>query len=340
MKQKKILMVLTPIIVILLIGVIFFPTLIESIYATVTGQEVSCNDAPYAPNCFCPEGFNKQPTSTPLKVYCESDDLMFDPQSPTFQADSLAFAKSYLYEHFPDCDSIECPEPAVMFSDADIALTPEHRAVYFECRGILGSSYWETMFSLETGNMEKVHCINIVDPLPPQETPSTITIKPEWNRTERAYFQAEGTFSVDCTKESGIATATVNIPEGFTAESWLLVENGFSVQFIDNRWKIVPKYDNERCEITSQDSTTADIKCTANCPLMYGLTTGFKMFAYYPLSFMEQNYCKLSDLNPNTQEKFYSIGDRKCCADRNFYTCNNNLEWEITNTCSASSYDC
>lgn len=155
-----------------LIGAVLFfavlfaiPGLTDSIGALVTGQQVSCNDAPFNPNCYCPEGFNKQPTSTFGKVYCENNELMFDPTSPTFQDDSLAYAKNYLTENFPTCNSVECPDPAVLLFGGVVILTPEYRSVYFECRSPYSTDYWEFQARLENGVVEKAVCTNIY--LPP-----------------------------------------------------------------------------------------------------------------------------------------------------------------------------
>jgi len=343
MENKKILMVLTPFIAILLIGVVFFPDLVNSIWTTVTGQEVSCDDAPNNPNCYCTEGFNKIELLGFYKYYCESENLMFDPQSPTFESDALAFAKAYLYEHYPECDSIECPEPATLLSNADLVYTPEHRAVYFECRNPIGKDYWETQFSLETGNMERVFCNNVEEMPEPSDNPSTLIAESEWNNIEKAFFKAKYRFSVDCTDESGIATTTVNVPEGFIAEEWDLIEGGYSTQLTNGRYKAYStQYDNQYCSILESDSSSAKIECNANCPTQGFSGYSFNTFAYYSLNYMNSNYCKLSDLNPLEQGKYYSIGYSTCCADKKKYECNSNLEWQVVPnvSCSATTYYC
>lgn len=157
------------VVVIGLLAVLVFPGLIESIGAFFTGEITPCTDTPYNPNCFCEEGFNKQPTLTFGKVYCESDNLMFDPLNPNFESTTLNYAKSYLAENFPECDSIECSAPATLLFNGSVALTPEHRSFYFKCRSPFDSDYWEFQARLENGDVEKAICTNISIPNSPEE---------------------------------------------------------------------------------------------------------------------------------------------------------------------------
>jgi hypothetical protein len=159
--------VMTTILVVaaLLIGGIFIvPGAASSISSIVLNIPEKCDVAPFAPNCYCGEGFTKQPLSTPGKSYCELADLMFDPLSASFEAETLAYAKTYLLEQFPGCDSLECPAPAILSSNANVVLGPKHRSVYFECRGPFGTDYFEFQARLENGDVEKAICTNIYVP--------------------------------------------------------------------------------------------------------------------------------------------------------------------------------
>lgn len=273
------------IILVVVVALILFPGLFESIGALITGTVNYCYDAPFALNCICPEGTNKQQTSIPFKSFCESNELMFDPQSPTFESDALTYAKNYLRANFPNCDSIDCPEPAALLLDADITLTPEHRAVYFECRNPSGQDYWEILFSIETGNVEKVACTNIsITPIP-TETPAVINLISEWNRTDKYYYQATLGFSADCINDNGKATTTINVPISFTAESWDLLEGAYGIQEVNGRWKLyLIELRWGYCSIKSSDTATATVECNANCPKAPFTDHRFIVVAYYPLS--------------------------------------------------------
>ena len=168
MNKNKVLMVLTPIIVVLLIGVIFFPTLIESVWASVSGQASSCEDTPYAENCFCLENERKVDVKW-LGVNrwsCENvEQLLIDPESETFEDDAISFTQSYLTENCGStctdlscgtfCDtttgnptdgSDNCIEAVYGWSSSGA------RLVNIECRTITN---WETL-----GSCSEIDCEN------------------------------------------------------------------------------------------------------------------------------------------------------------------------------------
>lgn len=76
---------------------IVFPGLIQSIGAQVAGQVVSCEDAPYAVNCVCQDRKVEVPWLGVPRFSCETpNNLLIDPDSPTFEADAVSFAVGYL----------------------------------------------------------------------------------------------------------------------------------------------------------------------------------------------------------------------------------------------------
>lgn len=110
---------LTILIVLGLIAFIFFPGLIESIGALITGSQNSCEDAPYQENCFCGEGERKVSVRWGGldRWSCEVlEQLLIDPDSPTFESDAIQFTESYLtrycgFEGANICTDLSCGNP-------------------------------------------------------------------------------------------------------------------------------------------------------------------------------------------------------------------------------------
>ncbi|MHA1866398.1 MAG: hypothetical protein ACTSWZ_07820 [Candidatus Heimdallarchaeaceae archaeon] len=101
MKKLKIFLLLLPII----LSILFM-----TIVLAITGPHY-CREVPYDPNCYCKEGERK--VSVPYFVprwTCEKlENLLLDPDSPTFEQDAINFVKVYLFRYCGDtCGSIEC----------------------------------------------------------------------------------------------------------------------------------------------------------------------------------------------------------------------------------------
>jgi hypothetical protein len=74
---------------------VLFPGIFGYLWPT-TG---SCEDWPYDPDCWCPPGDRKVyvPIHGIPKWTCETvDDLLIDPDSPTFEEDAIEFVQEYL----------------------------------------------------------------------------------------------------------------------------------------------------------------------------------------------------------------------------------------------------
>ena len=115
--------VLPSVVVVLLVAgvLVFFPGLIGSIGAIFSGQVNFCDDAPYDSECVCVEGDRKVPVpwlGIP-RWSCETlEELLIDPDSPTFESDALQFTEDYLtrfcgFEGANICTDISCGEPCV-----------------------------------------------------------------------------------------------------------------------------------------------------------------------------------------------------------------------------------
>jgi len=108
------------IVLLVVLGVLFLvPGLISNIGALFSGEISSCDIAPYSSNCFCEEGQRK--ISVPWlgvpRWSCETlEDLLLDPESPTFEDDAISFSEEYLSrncgEIFTDaCHGVICGCP-------------------------------------------------------------------------------------------------------------------------------------------------------------------------------------------------------------------------------------
>jgi len=72
----------------------------------------SCTFDPYNPNCTCPEGYRKiyVPWLGEDRWSCEKiENLVLDPESPTFEEDAKEFVKNYLLTYCGDiCTDLDC----------------------------------------------------------------------------------------------------------------------------------------------------------------------------------------------------------------------------------------
>ncbi len=88
------------VVVIGLIAALVFPGWIESIGNAIFGEVSSCEDTPYDVDCFCEAGIERKISVPWIGVprwSCETlGELLIDPESPTFEADAIAFSEEYL----------------------------------------------------------------------------------------------------------------------------------------------------------------------------------------------------------------------------------------------------
>lgn len=144
-------------------GVEFFiaPGFISSFFLTFGEATPLCSEAPYNPDCICPSDDNWRRvdiswTLVGNRYRCENLDwLILDPESPTFEDDSIQFAKDYLNTYCGDiCTDLECGEMCILSGttpadgsnrcmDASwgVAGTTGERLVNIECREV---TEWET----------------------------------------------------------------------------------------------------------------------------------------------------------------------------------------------------
>lgn len=100
-KTKMTIGAISGIVLVIVIGTfILMPNLWESIGALITGQVSSCEDTPYDAKCICEVGIERKISVPWLGIPrwdCEVlEDLLIDPESPTFESDAILFAEEYL----------------------------------------------------------------------------------------------------------------------------------------------------------------------------------------------------------------------------------------------------
>ncbi len=313
------------IVFIALLGILLIPGFFETIGSLIFGSVNFCEDAPFDPNCICAEEFNKVNLGLTFGNHCEPTALFLDPTELNFETDALAFAQGYLTENFPECDSIACPEPGILRSDADVVFGPDHRAVYFECLNAAGKVFWELQFSLETGNVERATCNNVELPPPVGETPGTLELTLEYNSIKNGFFQARYFFDSDCVNDNGTATTTVNVPAGFIADEWVIQETGWGIVFRDERWKIITGGElatatGETCKVTNQSATSAILECDRLCPSLSYHPAPI-VFAYRSMEQLNSEFCELNDI-------FYAPGVHVCCnSTRQSQDCQSDGTW-------------
>ena len=278
----------------LVIGFITTTLLVSGVAGIVYGIIISpkyCNDEPFAENCFCDtEVENKIRIWGFSSIYipkyiCESKNLMFDPDSPTFRDDALAYSKQMLLDIYPSCDSTECPSPASLYSDAEVVYLSDARAVKFECRSEYGVEYWSTLVGLETGSLYEHQCRDIQAPLPPQTEPMKLTILSQYHSTKYNLHYTALSMTNDCMKQNGKAEITVTIPSHLNANSWALTPPPYGFCQTD-RWYACKYYEpittttTSLCSITSHTDTSATISCDAGCPTIGFTDSRNYLFAY------------------------------------------------------------
>lgn len=92
--------------------VLLMPGLAQSLISMITGEPLHCSMTPYSTDCLC--NSDERKVSVPWgglpRWYCETlDDLLLDPDSPTFEQDAIDFAGAYLDRHCGSvCTDLSC----------------------------------------------------------------------------------------------------------------------------------------------------------------------------------------------------------------------------------------
>jgi len=104
-----------------------------------------CEKTPYDKDCICPEDSRKISTTWAFGGIqtCEVlEDLILDPESPTFEQDAVDFAKEYLSRYCGSiCTDLECgPIKAILNEETGEITTNEHGDRYMDAEwGVLGT---------------------------------------------------------------------------------------------------------------------------------------------------------------------------------------------------------
>jgi len=100
------------IVAIAVIGVLLIPGAVGSITSIFSSEPQPCDTAPYSSNCIC--GENERKIDVPWlgipKWACENvEQLILDPESPTFEQDAIDFTQAYLSQHCGAvCSDLSC----------------------------------------------------------------------------------------------------------------------------------------------------------------------------------------------------------------------------------------
>jgi hypothetical protein len=146
------------------------PGVVSGIYYSITGIAPPCNTQPYATNCVCDQGERKiyVPWALIPKWHCEDiEKLLIDPDSPTFEDDSVAFVKNQLEYYCGNvCTDLDCgthcggPHGTIPIDGSDRCMESGwgygangERTVDIQCRiyeGVGGYSPWRMWFFVES----------------------------------------------------------------------------------------------------------------------------------------------------------------------------------------------
>ncbi len=173
MKGATSLIVLVAIIVI--VGaVLLTPGVADSLSSVIAGPQL-CSIAPYAWNCYCSIGMDKQPTGfgvgdIDFSYTCVPEIVPSTCNYPitylgsfTLEFKELAYgcAKEIIEQKWSDCSSIGCDSP--MWLDISVIAGEAGSSVYthimVECRDpqeIGGTTRWSTTFSMADGSLHPI----------------------------------------------------------------------------------------------------------------------------------------------------------------------------------------
>jgi len=110
--KKKNLRIIKWLLLVVVVMLLIIPGSLLSTFSILTGNIMNCEKTPFDKNCYCESGSRKiyVPFLGVPKWSCENiEQLLIDPESPTFKEDAIGFAKNYLSTYCNDvCGEIEC----------------------------------------------------------------------------------------------------------------------------------------------------------------------------------------------------------------------------------------
>lgn len=240
-------------------AIIFFPSLIESVWATVTGEQTSCTDTPFNSNCFCDETENKIQHNSEIAWFCEPKEMAINPNS---QEELKNFAQTYLTQNFSECDTIQCTQGEIQAGVAQNGLwaweqgliEPFRRIASVECFDETNQRmWWDVDFYPDNGTIQETFCGNFEVPEQPEQFNSELKLI---RTIVDSYLTLEYEFIANCSATNP-QTATTNyvIPieliEGKTgANIWSIPQQNF--------W-------DASCNITNQSNDSMTLTCNRVC---------------------------------------------------------------------------
>lgn len=245
-------------IVVVAIGLLVFlvPGAANSINSVLFNAQ-SCDQAPFAENCFCGGEEEKLPVETSVipRYFCESVEKFIDPNDPDFDSKVKNYAQSVFLERFPDCDMFACDKGNAEWSVFwGYPGEFDKRIIAAECveevTDTSGRVYSQIAFNVDNGELDErlnLSCFSYV-PLP-DEFSEIAMHGPIDDRGRYGYVDYTG--SVYSTCGTGVAEKRIEAWE-YPLLGWELVQTPVGVD----------------CEILSEaeDHSFIDLRCDTHCP--------------------------------------------------------------------------
>lgn len=269
-------------------GIQEIPNMINGWVGAIQGINNYCEDDPYNSICICNADENKRTYNN--KRYCESNTLMFNPASATFDADVLAYAKQQLIAIEPNCDTSCNGGQVVKGNVGETTLGTQiiGRSVVYEC-DMFWTRPWTINIGIETGQVITGRCNPNTTPPAPGTAAATITSGTSNSYNAVGIFRQGITFQADCIGDNGKATTTVSLPSGFSATSWAMGGSQSGIAWSGSRWIGYADYNTpaaaasyQECSIKSSSASSATIECDLGCPAIGigGSGKAFSVWAY------------------------------------------------------------
>ena len=241
----------------------------------------NCEDSPTDEGCFCNVGFERIELTRDFSgtsYFCERLDKVFDPNDPNFAEAVSSHVSQKIQEIYPSCDMYACSTPELE-TEWKVALgtafdsdnNPDKRTYQVDCdasNSLL--RFGGARVDVVTGAVSDVSCGSYADVVGGQgsnEKPSEVFQGiPSSNRQQDNFRIVNRTvesthwFQADCANESGIGTATFNVPRiKVDPDSWTVPSELFISLTADNPVKL------GECEILTATEDYLNFKCDALC---------------------------------------------------------------------------
>ena len=251
-----------------------------------------CDEAPYAGNCICASDEDRFAFgwSGLTRYICEPDIKLLDPDTPTFEADAIAHAQSYLNENYADCDMISCDIEGTRIVSV-LGQGKDERVALVECvDDVLDKTYWRVYVDIYEGNLadagmfeDSAYCVSYVAPVVGGTEPAELSQGSLDLHHTGDFYKMDLIFDAKCgLVDNGIASTTVYAPVDTPVRDWVMSDGGWymSTDASDNA-VIVTGVDSVlggRCVLEAETADSVNLVCDSGCPATTG--GGLKVFLF------------------------------------------------------------